>query len=982
MAFMVRSRFLPQPLEERYSDTPSVQIDSSRFDGLAMATTVLRPLRVLQTFTLFVLYGALLASAHDRCMAKFGNYTDDGKVEYTALGTAYRFNGTVRGLKNPDTKNDLLVITLEGCKKECGTKPEYHDWEQIQYTLTTWILPMLGVLLQLPFESNLFRASMLLAFRWLGNPVASFANVLWNMRVSARCAKLADMSEGYETMRSHRQAQDLEKQSVHTERQSNNLKGNIDRATEKRVVSQSSSTRPEAAKRARTGPWWSFWDWMKLQDDKIHGYINKGKKFRDKGAGRAYPAEISEIRDSMYILSVINQYEQEDKIERILWYALFTPGHVLLPSLPNTTDERLGQGQPSTSATPVHFTHGQLDSPSTSSVEQTESNVIANIHESDDANFLRIRSQPNPNKPLPETPSPSIRSGPPGPSFETYAEARSHLAQYIRRDRKHGVVLLLGATLWFFCSFGLSIYGGFMEDRGNQSRAHALGIGIFLSWLPMLSVASIVDRNPVHSDEVREELVNFLERVHLARIEARDFKEDLPRYKEYFLHFAGQARRRWHYGIAGRILALLERRLSYLYHLEMKSSGTITHRERNKGAWWEFDWYLRWTNQRAQKREQDMHVYSYLKRGWSKWYEEGQLVNEEIFQDSEEVVALRKEFKKDRQSWGPYSEKYMREQTVWQWTKDIWKITKLPPTSLDLTLPSVNRQIAFNTEDLWQLTFSIVLVLLPVYGAFTISYHTPTVGLGCRSGSYMIYSVLACTALAIEIVGWIPDRRIARQESRIIFRSALVLLEFANTSYLCYILVGQMVGSMNTCECRAVTWGRTKAFDAYILFGDDKRPELLRDTFHVTIWWAIATGMGGIPLVFGTAYSVMEWCLQSHLWSYDEKEARRGLEWVRRWRKATRWLYKFLRFACRVPVTMGFWLTAQWWRKSKYPFEWKPFNKSKEKGKHRSWEVPTRAEGTGNGPHEDGTGRALHSQGAFTDGGNGNPAVTVSPPRS
>lgn len=64
---------------------------------------------------------------------------------------------------------------------------------------TTWILPVAGLLAQAPFESNAAKRTFLALVRWIGSPIASLSSILWNIRTSAKCAFLVEMSIPYDS---------------------------------------------------------------------------------------------------------------------------------------------------------------------------------------------------------------------------------------------------------------------------------------------------------------------------------------------------------------------------------------------------------------------------------------------------------------------------------------------------------------------------------------------------------------------------------------------------------------------------------------------------------------------------------------------------------------------------------------------------------------------------------------------------------------
>ncbi|KAL1633856.1 hypothetical protein SLS56_002737 [Neofusicoccum ribis] len=114
------------------------------------------------------------------------NFEQCGK-DYMANATAqalYGWRGPVIGI----APNNQSQITTEGCKILCGTYSDYYPWSLASSTITTWILPVVGILLQAPFESNAFSHTILAIARWVGSPMASLAYILWNIKVSAKCA--------------------------------------------------------------------------------------------------------------------------------------------------------------------------------------------------------------------------------------------------------------------------------------------------------------------------------------------------------------------------------------------------------------------------------------------------------------------------------------------------------------------------------------------------------------------------------------------------------------------------------------------------------------------------------------------------------------------------------------------------------------------------------------------------------------------------
>ena len=108
--------------------------------------------------------------------------------------------------------------------------------------------------------------------------------------------------------------------------------------------------------------------------------------------------------------------------------------------------------------------------------------------------------------------------------------------------------------------------GEFFGYTGERQTAHELGVGLLLSWLAILVLSSITDRNPVAADETRRQLNSFLELVRIALLDSErrvsyittlgtmedefawtKFLEDDDYLRDaFFTQFAGQGRVRWH----------------------------------------------------------------------------------------------------------------------------------------------------------------------------------------------------------------------------------------------------------------------------------------------------------------------------------------------------------------------------------------------------------------------------------------------------
>lgn len=474
------------------------------------------------------------------CQATWANATAQEIEQYAWKGPVARV-----------PKNNATQISLEGCLHFCGDGSDRYPWTQEANTMTTWVLPIIGILLQAPFVSNAFWETVFSLARWVGSPIASLAYILWNIKVSGKCAMIVDMAVPYN-----------------------------DRTTKDNT-------------------------------------------------------DFASVRDSFYILMTINQYtmrseiRQKKEAEGLLRMALFSKDLRLLK--------------------------------------------IAQYEREDVQNVVAVNIEWNSTAPFSgEAPARPQLTTDDDLEAEGYLDGlRQELATEMRAARRRGVVPVFISTGWFLFSLALSIQAAF-GFLGENAQAHDLALGFLLAWLPVLILSSIVDRNPVAAEDIKNKLNKLVDRVRLSllneivcakylntitdhgtrgslRMRVESVREACPHLNDFFVQFAGQGRVRYHYGAAHPILTDVER--AYIA---------------GEGR----DW---------------LHA---------------------------EQEARLKLVLGDEQG------------------------------GLDW----------FDFRELWQVASAILIVEGSILGAFVLSYFTPTVGLGCRSGGYMIFGMVSFILLLAEMV--------------------------------------------------------------------------------------------------------------------------------------------------------------------------------------------------------------------------------------
>jgi hypothetical protein len=81
-------------------------------------------------------------------------------------------------------------------------------------------------------------------------------------------------------------------------------------------------------------------------------------------------------------------------------------------------------------------------------------------------------------------------------------ELLQEMAFQLRMLRRRGVYPTFVSIFVFFVAFGVSLVFAF-ADVGERTTAHSLALGILVSWLPLMVLFTILDRNPVSADRTK-----------------------------------------------------------------------------------------------------------------------------------------------------------------------------------------------------------------------------------------------------------------------------------------------------------------------------------------------------------------------------------------------------------------------------------------------------------------------------------------------
>jgi hypothetical protein len=141
------------------------------------------PFRTKVPLSIFIFQGTMSTMNLTACAVAFNNCLNQSQ---------YGFNSTGTGLSG-----EQPVITYQGCRELCGTGADIYSWMDIANSITTWVFPIIGILLQAPFESNNTTGTFFALLRWLGSPIGSLSYIFWNIKVSGKAALIVDMATRY-----------------------------------------------------------------------------------------------------------------------------------------------------------------------------------------------------------------------------------------------------------------------------------------------------------------------------------------------------------------------------------------------------------------------------------------------------------------------------------------------------------------------------------------------------------------------------------------------------------------------------------------------------------------------------------------------------------------------------------------------------------------------------------------------------------------
>lgn len=465
------------------------------------------------------------------------------------------------------------------------------------------------------------------------------------------------------------------------------------------------------------------------------------------------------------------------------------------------------------------------------------------------------------------------------------AGKRTDLAEALRKRRRRGVVPVFVSTMWFMFSLGLSIQGAF-GLIGENATAHDLALGLLMGWLPILVLSSIIDRNPLSADDVREKLNTLVSLVCRSLQDPVIVTEYIQTYcdgedaagmqkrvqeivdrierldsGDFFTEFAGQGRTRWHYGVAHPILSDLE---------------NVWIAERGR------DWL------RNEEEARNKLVLGSVSRGlfWFDWRQLFHITAAVIIVTGECLGAFILSFFTPTIGLGCRSQGYLifglisLGLLILEFV--VWRSTSEEREDYNAHRQSSGRRGTFDTIAGDRMRQASVAA-----GRRSKSWLKGPLGMIESASLKWIPIILSCTYIGDRkhrrdhLRGKVDDQfKAMRQFTARQWWNILLFIpaELANTAWLFKVVLSQTFGAYVNCWCQTSQYSPGGGYVDLAMVLDAE--------LKYVLWaWATGTAISGTVLVASLAYIVIEWCMQSHISTLDYNNAREGLQRTRAFRK-------------------------------------------------------------------------------------------------
>ncbi|KAJ9663651.1 hypothetical protein H2198_000663 [Neophaeococcomyces mojaviensis] len=388
-----------------------------------------------------------------------------------------------------------------------------------------------------------------------------------------------------------------------------------------------------------------------------------------------------------------------------------------------------------------------------------------------------------------------------------------HLTFQLRLQRRKGVHALWLNLIWFLLAFVFSLVTAF-ADLHDNTTPHSLALGLLLSWMPTVVLATLIDRNPASATRCRVLIERWLYNVDAL------FAEDAMCRSSQGNGELTDSRP-------------LSRSLSMLPKYTNEDNDSFC----NGRSMPQDSCRIR----RRDTEQQDSLMPDPINT--TQWQRD---------------IGTPKEF-----DIGDFVGQGRRMRYCGVASTILQMISH--PNKARMHLPGKKEANKFQ-EDLpnpplnwyWVWLVSQLIVGTSYASAFGISFYNPTIGLGCRTFAYTVWYILSFSSWLL--LG------ICKEPQPFVRVFACIPNALASLS-LFIIMFLQTIGGLNNCVCKSSTFG-TSSYGGYM---DFMNTEFNHDAYALRKIWGIATAFGLTGSVCPIVWFWIRWRRDSHLWAFDEK---------------------------------------------------------------------------------------------------------------
>ncbi|KAK3314393.1 hypothetical protein B0H66DRAFT_504396 [Apodospora peruviana] len=403
---------------------------------------------------------------------------------------------------------------------------------------------------------------------------------------------------------------------------------------------------------------------------------------------------------------------------------------------------------------------------------------------------------------------------------EKTKELLQEMAFQLRMLRRRGVYPALVSIFVFFVAYAVSLVLAF-GGLGDRATAHSMALGLLVSWLPLMVLFTILDRNPVSADRSKKLITRWLWNADAVRKWATH--NPLPDDDEEEIIWWSQDR-----------------------------EDEIRERQRQENADRRVQRQSRWRPLRRASVDKTQMV-------------SVRPVNN-INSDEEAVTSTPPSTAAAAMEGGLFDDHILgfvgqgREieycglaHAVVNSVHDSHRQIRPIETIITKTLLELSGDRAKS----WRVIslLSTGLVWLEIGMAYMISFNTPTVGLSCRSGAYIFYGFFTTIPWALHSL---PGFKHPTRRQRVVIHlfSSLALLT------LLFIIFAAFSGVFNNCTCKAGVSG----------YMDFANSDFYRDHFDVDKWWTAGSIVGALPVLGSFLGSIILLMRLKPLWQASEQQ--------------------------------------------------------------------------------------------------------------